>query len=98
MLFRDVIELAAVAVSNDGYQTETETRRQVYADAKSIGMNEYHAAQASGRKAEKRFDVQEGEYQGEAHLYHDGRKYEIYRSFSKGGFTELYCSSARTGA
>lgn len=95
MLFRDVLDLISVSSSqNDiGDYVETETKRQVFANKKSIRQTEFYQAAMAGLQPEIMFEIRTSEYLGEQKLSFDGKAYNIIRSYDKNGeITELVCS------
>lgn len=94
MLFRDVVELVSVSyTTNDiGDAIQQETKRQVYANKKSIRQSEFYQAQATGLRPELMFEVRTEEYQGEPSLEHEGKQYNIIRVYDKNGeISEIVC-------
>jgi len=95
MLFRDVVDLIAVSNSENGMGDITEGKfsRQVFANRKSIGRNEFYQAFAVGLRPELTFEVRVAEYQGERKLSYSGKEYNIIRTYDKNGeIIELICS------
>ncbi len=100
MMWRDVVSLVAVSQEkNDaGDLVDTETTRTVFADRRSIRASEFYQAQASGLRPEIMFVVRYGEYQNEPILEHDGKRYNIIRTYSKNGEEiELVCQGIVNG-
>jgi len=96
MLFRDVIDLVGVTETPDGSGgiVETETIRQVFADKKSIRQAEFYQAAAAGLRPEIMFIIRSVDYQDERSLSHEGKKYNVIRTYDKNGeMVELICSS-----
>ena len=94
MLFRDVINLVSIATTeNDmGDPIEVETKREVFADKKSIRQNEFYQSFAVGLKPELMFEVRSIEYGQEPKLEYNLKTYTIIRTYDKDGeFTELVC-------
>jgi|SRR5690606_25177694 len=86
MRHKEVIELLSVTVTEDelGNQIEKETARQVFANEFSISDRDFYAAAVQGLKPEKRFEIYAFEYQNEPKFRHNGIKYQIIRTESKG--------------
>lgn len=85
MLFSDVINLVKISNSKNEYFdiVQTETKRQVYANKKSIKMSEFYQAQVVGMKPELIFEIWANEYEGEEYIEFDGIKYKIIRTYMK---------------
>lgn len=95
MLFKDVIKLISVTYTENeiGDSVETPVEREVLADKQSIRQNEFYQAAATGLKPEIMFEVRTVEYQDEQKLSYNDKKYNIIRTYDKGGeLTELICS------
>ena len=100
MLFRDVINLVSIATTeNDmGDIIEVETKREVFADKKSIRQNEFYQAQATGLRPELMFVIRTIEYEQEPKLEYDSKTYNIIRTYDKDGeLTELVCQGLVNG-
>jgi len=93
MRWGDVIKLIAEnQIVNDlGDLITVRTKREVFANKKSIRQSEFYQAAAAGLKPEFYFDVRSVEYEGEQELEYEGRIYEIIRTFDKGEYIELIC-------
>ena len=95
MLFRDVVKLVGTTWGEDewGYPIEIPTRRQVFANRKSVRQSEFYQAAIAGLKPEIMFEVRTVEYRGEKSLEHEGTEYNIIRTYDKNGeITELICA------
>lgn len=94
MLFRDVVKLISVTVTeNDmGDIIETPVEREVFADKQSIRQSEFYQAAATGLRPELMFVVRSIDYEGEPKLKYNGKTYTIIRTYDKDGeLTELIC-------
>ena len=94
MLFRDVVKLISIAVTeNDmGDIIETPVEREVFADKQSIRQSEFYQAAATGLRPELMFVVRSIDYEGEPKLKCNGKEYTIIRTYDKDGeLTELVC-------
>jgi SPP1 family predicted phage head-tail adaptor len=101
MLFRDVLNLIAVSISQNeiGDFVEVKNDRQIFANKKSIRQNEFYQAAVAGLRPELMFEVRTSEYQDERKLSYNGKEYTIIRSYDKNGeITELICSGLVNGA
>jgi SPP1 family predicted phage head-tail adaptor len=93
-MWRDVISLVTITYteSDIGDIVETRTNRQVYANKKSIRQSEFYQAQANGLRPEAMFEMRSIDYQDEQKLLHDGKEYNVIRTYSKNGeILELVC-------
>jgi len=100
MLFRDVIKLVSITtIENDmGDIIEVETKREVFADKKSVRQNEFYQAQATGLRPELMFIVRTIEYEQEPKLEYNLKTYTIIRTYDKDGeLTELVCQGLVNG-
>lgn len=91
----EIIELVSTVpdVNDLGNTIETEVKRQIFADKKSIRQSEFYQASATGLKPELMFEVWTDEYQNEEALYYNGKKYKIIRTYDKNVRTmELICT------
>lgn len=82
-MFNDVITLLTETNTVDEYGDTTQTfaEKQVFADVRSIGQNEFYQAEAVGLKPEIKFVIADfADYQGEKQL-----KYKPF-----GGTEEIY--------
>ena len=93
----DVITLIAVTpppedTDNQGfYLPPTETRREVFASRRSVGVSEFYKAAQTGRVAEIKFTVRTDEYSAEDFIEYEGRRYKVLRTYetANGEFIEL---------
>lgn len=99
MLYRDVIMLLGITMGENeiGDPIKIPTSRQVFANKKSIRQSEFYQAAATGLKPEVMFEIRSGEYEGEQRLEHDGREYNIIRTYDKGELLEIVCQRGVTG-
>ncbi len=94
MLFNDIIKLIATTSGKNsiGDAIKIPSEREVFANKKSIRQNEFYQATATGLRPEIMFEIRAIEYQGEQSLEHDTKKYNIIRTYKKGGeLIELIC-------
>jgi len=100
MLFREVINLISITTTeNDiGDIIDAETKRQVFADKKSVRQNEFYQAAATGLRPEIMFVVRTIDYEQEPKLEFSSKTYNIIRTYDKDDeFTELVCSGLVNG-
>jgi len=88
----DVITLLTDTVVTDVYgnQNLTATEKQVYCEVNSISSNEFFNAGEAGHKPAFRFDVFQGDYEGEQRVEYKEKLYYIYRTYLYGDTMELY--------
>lgn len=74
-----------------GEWVSTETRRKVYANAKSVSSSEFFNAGQIGLSPEFRFTMFGPDYKGEKIVEYNGVRYAIYRAYQATTDTlELY--------
>lgn len=93
MRSKEIIELITIEYIYDslGNQKKVENKRKVYANEKSVGINEFYNAGTNGFKPERTFSIHTFEYGNEDMLLHNGVEYKIIRAASRGEKTELVC-------
>ena len=98
MMWRDVIELGLVTETlQHGEPIESVTYREVFANKMSVRSKEFYEARAIDLKPELMFEIRSSEYESETKLKYDSKDYEIIRTYDKGEFIELICSSVFNG-
>jgi SPP1 family predicted phage head-tail adaptor len=69
-----------------------DTKKQVYANKKSIRQSEFYQAAATGLRPELMFEVRTSDYNGQPKLEYESVTYNIIRTYDKNGeITELIC-------
>lgn len=93
MRHNTVIELIAVTIVEDeiGNRIETEIPRQVFANEMAVNQAEFYNASLAGLKPERMFEIYSFEYAGETKLSHNGIKYKIIRTETRGEKTRIIC-------
>ena len=94
-MWKDIITLRTETIGqdDDGYPTTTYKDVEVYANKKSVVRAEFYPAYAVGIEAKIAFEVRSEDYDGQKDILHDGKAYEVIRSYQKGeGTVELTCS------
>ena len=88
-----VIHLVSTQIVEDeiGNQIEQETERKVYANEMAVNQGEYYNAAAAGLRPSKMFEVYTFEYANEGKLRHNGVKYRIIRTETRGEKTRIIC-------
>lgn len=96
MMWRDVVELISIVTeSQDEYGDPIDdvTSYNVFANKKSIRQSEFYQAHAFGLKPEIMFEVRTMEYLEQPKLVHNGKTYQVIRTYSKNNeITELICA------
>jgi len=83
----DIITLVGVSSPEDDtdmegfYRPPTETRRDIYANKRSVGINEFYKAAHAGYSAELKFIVRSCEYYGENYVEYAGKRYKVLRTY-----------------
>lgn len=96
MNWRDTIKLISITyTTNDmGNTIPNKTENEVFANRKSVRMQEFYQAAAHGLKPELMFEVRTHDYDGEDELEFDQKDYDIIRAYDKNGeITELICKA-----
>lgn len=79
-------------INENGFREEREEKKgPILANRLSIRSNEYWQAKQNGTELSYTFEVHDFEYAGETRLEHEGEKYDIERTYNKGGMVELIC-------
>lgn len=85
-MYNDVIVLLTIVktTSDIGDIVETETRKEVFAKVKSIGMKETYESMAVGLKPEYTFVLADYyDYDDEQDVEYGGIKYKVLRTYKK---------------
>lgn len=88
-----VINLVSATYTKNSYgvQKPAETKREVFAEVRSITRSEFYQAGRNGLNPQYVFIVFAEDYEGETICEYDGNRYAIYRTFRAGGdYMELY--------
>lgn len=99
MVRMDVIYFQTEGSAKRGvFDSPTIIQRMVYAEVRSIGMNEFYRAKEAGISPSVAFVLADAaEYQGERRLIWGSRTYEIVRTYVDGIKIELYAEEAKNG-
>src|SRR5690606_21742013 len=102
MTYDELITLISITQGEDeaGYPVDAvETRRDVLANKKSVTRSEFYAANQSGLRADIAFVVHGYEYNGERFVEHNGKRYEVIRTFEVSfEEMEIICTDISQGA
>lgn len=93
-MFSDVIELIKnnPSVDENGFETNNENKKEVFANKKSIRANEHYEAQKLGYKLSLMFEIKPYDYEDEEYLIYEDKKYKIERTYQKNSeVLELIC-------
>lgn len=80
-----IITLISITFGKDeaGYPTEPkETKRETMAREISVKRSEFYAANQNGLRADVTFEIWQAEYQGEKYFEHNGKRYEVIRTYN----------------
>ena len=91
-MYDDLIGLVSEKYTFDeiGRQIPERTKREVFAEIKSISQSEFFNAGQSGLKPEYKITVWTQEYNGERLVEYNDRIYTVYRTYIGKDRTELY--------
>lgn len=95
MLWREVVTLISTtsATNAAGTSITTPTSRDVFANKKSIGRNEFYQAAATGLKPQLMFEIRAIDFSDEQTLGYNGKSYVIIRTYTKNDeIIELTCT------
>ena len=104
-MYSDVINLIVVTQGKDGdgFPAEAETKFEVYANKKSVGRSEFYQSMQAGITATAVFETRVCDFEESTvtnsvkheatRVEHDGKKYNIIRTYSKDNeMLEITCS------
>lgn len=93
MFFSDKINLITLTSTTNavGNSITSQTKKEIFADKKSIRQSEFYQAQQTGLRPELMFNVYTEEYSNQELLEYNNIEYTIIRAYEKGEFTELVC-------
>lgn len=102
--------LTLIAVEDPGNETDaagfyappTETKREVFANRKSVGYAEFYKSASAGYTAEMKLELRTVDYGGERLAEYNGERYRVLRTYesTNGDIIELTLTdlSERAGA
>lgn len=99
-MYEDIAYLVSeVETINDlGDTVLTPTDRLVYVNRSSVRQSEFYQAQAVGLRPELMFEMRVSDYQDEPKIKHDGKTYDIIRTYEKNkDFIELIAKGVVNG-
>ena len=77
---------------------QTETKRRVFAEVRSVGYREFYLAQEQGLEPTHVFRLTDyAEYKNEPYLDYDGVRYRIIRTYTDGQTIELTAERGKVG-
>ena len=96
MIRAEVISLVSETPEAHGvFATISETSRDVFAEIRSVGYNEFYAAKSAGIEPSIVFVLQDYmEYNGEKVVLYDSKRYRVVRTYTNGQTIELTCEVA----
>lgn len=95
MLWGDEVTLEAVErnVGPTGYPQEKVTETLAFADVQAVKRSEFYTARQAGVNLSITVKLRAADYSGQERLVWNGRRYQVERTYSKGGDDiELNCS------
>lgn len=98
MYWRDVITLEAVqhGTDDDGYESETVTSSECFADVQSTKRSEFYKAKQIGIDLAITVKLRAGDYDGQERLVWNGKRYKVERAYTEAReMVELNCSEYR---
>ena len=101
-MFKDVIYLVSETEAQDDYGQIVGTnaiKKQVFADLKSVGRNEFYQAQTAGFNPKLIFHIRKADFAFEKKVEYDGEEYRVIRTYESektGEFIELICEAWTT--
>ena len=96
MIRAEVISLVSETPEAHGvFATISETSRDVFAEVRSVGYNEFYAAKSAGIEPSIVFVLQDYmEYNGEKVVLFDSKRFRVVRTYTNGQTIELTCEVA----
>lgn len=96
MIRAEVISLVAENPSAHGvFDSVQETARDVFAEIRSVGYNEFYAAKNAGIEPSIVFVLADyDEYEGEKVVLFNSKRYRVVRTYTNGQTIELTCEVA----
>lgn len=89
----EVISLVAVAYDIDdiGKRTQTETKKTVYANVRSVSSSEWFSGGQNGLKPQYQVNMFKYDYSGELIVEYNNQRYSVYRTYEHNNdIIELY--------
>ena len=76
IMFSEVIELISfnTSIDENGFEINTETKEEVFANKKSVRSTEFYEAQKLGYKLSVMFVIRPYEYNGQEYIYYENNK------------------------
>lgn len=96
MIRAEVITLVGENPAAHGvFDRANETGREVFAEIRSVGYNEFYAAKSAGIEPSIVFVLQDYmEYDGEKIVLFDSKRFRVVRTYTNGQTIELTCEVA----
>ena len=93
MYFSDKINLVTITVTENsmGDMVESVTKKEVFANKKSVRQSEFYQSAATGMRPELMFEVWTDEYSGQPRIEFGSIAYTVIRAYEKNEITELVC-------
>ncbi|WP_188006820.1 phage head closure protein [Sporosarcina sp. ANT_H38] len=96
--FNDVIDLIKEieGTDADGFPAVVTTERfNIFANRKGVRSSEFYQASQEGYALEVMFIIRSVDYESEESLRYKAKEYTIIRTYDKGEFIELVCTSQK---
>lgn len=95
-MYNDIIQLISKRITDQkdeyGDYVVEETKREVFAEVLSVGMNEFYQAMTAGLKPQIQLEIADYyDYQNEEELIYENVRYKILRTYRKGVPLEIIC-------
>lgn len=86
-----VLTLIAASTTRNavGVPVQTETENQIFCRAESITRAEFFSAGRNGLDPQWKFTVFHGDYEGEATVVYEGKRYGVYRTYRVPGTDDM---------
>lgn len=86
-----LITTKEVSDGGGGYNTVVDSKKEVFADKKSVKQTEFYMAAQADLQAEAIFRISLFDYGDERLLQHEGNYYTVIRTYEMGDYIELTC-------
>lgn len=86
-----ILKKNTYSVDENGNDRPTQVCRSVFAEEMSVGQGEFFNGFANGFRPSCKLKMWRNEYDGETVCEYQGKEMQIYRTFAKNDFIEVYC-------
>lgn len=94
-MWNETLELGKLDIitNENGVEEEVLTKREIFCNEKSVGMNEFYQSSKEGREIKIIFEIKLLDYEKEQYVIYDGSKYEVRRTYKVNSEDiELHCT------